>query len=130
MSAGANLHSEAESFLARLSSQGYTGRVIAPLELSLLEPCTLSIYPPSRSNGGFFIGLGGNNTLDLGLRLEGEDWFIEDSMPDDIPVLRADSSEVTEANRLIIQALDMIRGCRIDSAMVIWAFSPVDRSGL
>ena len=124
------LHSEAVSFLMRLSSQGYTGSGIVCLELSLLVPCTLSVYPPSHSAGGFYIGMGGNNILNLGLRLEGEEWFIEDSMPDDLPVLRLNSIEVAEGNRLIVCVTDMIRGCRIDSVAVIWAFLPVDRNGL
>ncbi len=130
ISAAEGLYSEAVSFLIRLSSQGHTGSGIMALELSLLMPCTMSVYPPSHSAGGFYIGMGGNNTLNLGLRLEGEGWFMEDSMPDDLPVLRLDSTEVAEGNRLIICATDMIRGCRTDSAMVIWAFLPVDRNGL
>ncbi len=128
--AAESLYSEAVSFLLRLSSQGYTGSGIMNLELSLLVPCTLSVYPPSRSAGGFYMGMGGNNILNLGLRLEGEDWFIEDSMPDDLPVLRLNPTEVAEGNRLIICATDMIRGCRTDSAVVIWAFLPVYRNGL
>lgn len=130
LSAAESLYSEAVSFLVRLSSQGYTGSGIMDIELPLLVPCTLSVYPPSRTSGGFYIGMGGNNILNLDLRLEGEEWFIEDSMPDDLPVLRLDSTEVAEGNRLIICATDMIRGCRTDSAMVIWAFLPVDRNGI
>ncbi len=130
ISASESLYSEAVSFLVRLSSHGYTGSGIIPLELSLLVPCTLSVYPPSHSAEGFYIGMGGNNILNLGLRLEGEEWFLEDSMPDDLPVLRLDSTEAAKGNRLIICATDMIRGCRMDSVMVIWAFLPVDRNGL
>lgn len=130
ISAAEGLYSEAVSFLVRLSSQGYTGSGIMALELSLLVPCTLFVYPPSHSSGGFYIGMGGNNILNLSLRLEGEEWFKEDSMPDDLPVLRLDSTEVAEGNRLIICATDMIRGSRTDSATVIWAFLPVDLNGL
>ena len=125
-----SLRSEAISFLMRLSSQGYSGSGIVCLELPLLEPCTLSVYPPSNAAGGFYIGMGGNNILNLGLRLEGEEWYMEDSMPDDLPVLRLDSIKVAEGNRLIVCATDMIRGCRMDSVAVIWAFLPVDRNGL
>ena len=97
--------------------------------LNLLEPCTVMVYPPLYSStGGFFAALGGNNILDLGLRLEGEDWFREDTMPDDCPVIKLDSVEVSEGKRLIIYAYDMIRGFRSDSVAVIWAFSPVDRT--
>ncbi len=128
-SAGGTLRSEALSFLERLSSQGYTGAGIIGCSLNLLEPCTVMVYSPlNSSTGGFYAALGGNNILDLGLRLEGEDWFVEDTMPDDYPVLRLDSVQVSEGNRLIICAYDMIRGFRSDSASVVWAFSPVDRT--
>lgn len=97
--------------------------------LSLLEPCTVMVYPPlNSSTGGFYAAMGGNNILDLGLRLEGDGWFLEDTMPDDYPVLRLDSVQVSRGRRLIICAYDMIRGFRTDSAAVIWAFSPVDRT--
>ncbi len=126
---GGTLLSEAMSILERLSSQGYTGTGIITCSLNLLEPCTVMVYPPLYSStGGFYAALGGNNILDLGLRLEGEDWFLEDTMPDDCPVLRLDSVQVSEGKRLIICAYDMIRGFRSDSAAVIWAFSPVDRA--
>jgi len=128
-SAGGSLHSEALSFLERLSSQGYTGIGIICCRLNLLEPCTVMVYPPLySSNGGFYAVLGGNNILDLGLRLEGEGWFMEDTMPDDCPVLRLDSVQVSDGKRLIICAYDMIRGFRSDSVEVVWAFSPVDRN--
>ncbi len=124
---GGTLHSEALAFLERLSSQGYTGIGIIECRLNLLEPCTIMVYPPlNSSTGGFYATLGGNNILDLGLRLEGEDWFLEDSMPDDYPVLRLDSAQVSEGKRLIICVYDMIRGFRSDSVAVVWAFSPVD----
>ena len=126
---GGTLHSEALSILERLSSQGYTGAGTITWSLNLLEPCTLFVYPPlNSSTGGFYAALGGNNILDLGLRLEGEDWFLEDTMPDDCPVLRLDSVQVSEGKRLIVCAYDMIRGFRSDSGAVIWAFSPVDRA--
>lgn len=128
-SAGGTLHSEALAFLERLSSQGYTGIGIIDCRLNLLEPCTIMVYPPlNSSTGGFYAAMGGNNILDLGLRLEGEYWFIEDTLPDDYPVLRLDSAQVSEGKCLIICALDMIRGFRSDSVAVVWAFSPVDRS--
>ena len=128
-SAGGTLHSEALSFLERLSSQGYTGSGIIGRRLNLLEPCTVMVYPPLNSSiEGFYAALGGNNILDLGLRLEGEDWFLEDSMPDDYPVLRLDSVQISDGKRLIICAYDMIRGYRSDSVAVVWAFSPVDRN--
>ena len=126
---GGTLYSEALSILERLSSQGYTGTGIITCCLNLLEPCTVMVYPPlNSSTGGFYAALGGNNITDLGLRLEGEDWFLVDTVPDDCPVLRLDSVQVSEGKRLIICAYDMIRGFRCDSAAVIWAFSPVDRA--
>jgi hypothetical protein len=126
---GGTLLSEGLAVLERLSSQGYTGAGIIVCSLNLLEPCTLMVYPPlNSSNGGFYAALGGNNILDLGLRLEGEGLLLEDTMPDDCPVLRLDSVQVSEGKRLIICAYDMIRGFRSDSVAVIWAFSPVDRT--
>lgn len=122
-----SLHSEAQEVLERLMAQGYSGAGIIELKLELMEPCTLSLYPPLGSGGGFYIGLGGNNILDLGLRLCGGDWIVEDSMPDDYPVLRVDSAEVAGGDYLIICASEMIRGFLSDSAIVLWAFSPVDR---
>ncbi len=128
-SSGSTLHSEGLSLLDRLSSQGYSGTAIYDCILNLLEPCTVMVYPPLNSaTGGYVAGLGGNNILDLGLRLEGENWFIEDTMPDDYPVLRLDSVQVSGGIRLIICAYDMIRGARTDSVTVVWAFSPVDRN--
>ncbi|NOQ22304.1 MAG: hypothetical protein GQ565_06605 [Candidatus Aegiribacteria sp.] len=127
--AGGTLHSEALSFLERLSSQGYTGTGIIACRLNLLEPCTVMVYPPlNSSTGGFYAALGGNNIFDLGLRLEGKGWFLEDTMPDDYPVLRLDSAQVSGGRRLIICAYDMIRGFKSDSVAVVWAFSPVDRT--
>lgn len=125
---GGGLHREATVFLERLYSQGHTCVAMKGLELYLMEPCTLSVYPPEKSCGeGFYAALGGNNILDLGLRLEGDGWFIEDSLPDDVPVLRVDHVQIAEGRRLIVTAHDMIRGAAADSVMVIWAFSPVDR---
>jgi hypothetical protein len=127
--AEASLHSEALLFLERLSSQGFTGIGILDCSLNLLEPCTLMVYPPlNSSDGGFYAALGGNNILDLGLRLEGDNWFLEDTMPDDYPVIRLDSAQVSEGKLLIVCAFDMIRGFRSDSVAVVWAFSPVDRN--
>jgi len=126
---GESLHSEAVSFLQRLTSRGYTGTGIIDLKLDLLEPCTVIVYSPvDSSTGGFYAALGGNNILDLCLRVEGDGWFIEDSMPDDLPVLSLDSAQVLSANRLIIRADDMIRGFLSDSTVIIWAFTPVDRN--
>lgn len=125
---GSGLHSEATAFLERLYSQGHTCVAMKGLELNLMEPCTVAVYPPEKTCGeGFYAALGGNNILNLGLRLEGEDWFIQDSLPDDVPVLRVDHVQIAEGRRLIVTARDMIRGAMTDSVMVIWAFSPVDR---
>lgn len=126
---GSGLHWEATAFLERLYSQGHTCVAMKGFELNLMEPCTVAVYPPEKSCGeGFYAALGGNNILDLGLRLEGDGWFIEDSLPDDIPVLRVDHVQIAEGRRLIVTARDMIRGAVTDSVMVIWAFSPVDRN--
>jgi len=124
-----SLQSEALSFLKRLSTQGYTGAGYIMCSLDLLEARTIMVYPPLYSStGGFYAVLGGNNILDVDLRLEGNDWFLEDSRPDDFPVLRLDSAQVSGGKRLIISATDMIHGIRSDSAAVVWAFSPVDRN--
>lgn len=128
-SVGSSLHSEALSFLERLSSRGYSGTGILDCKLDLLEPCTVMVYPPlNSSTEGFYVALGGNNILNLGLRLEGDGWFLEDTMPDDYPVLCLDSLQVSGGKRLILCAYDMIRGFRSDSAVVVWAFFPVDRN--
>jgi hypothetical protein len=128
-SAEGSLHSEALSFLERLSSRGFTGTGIIVCKLNLLEPCTVMVYPPlSSSTEGFYAALGGNNILNLDLRLEGNDWFLEDSMPDDLPVIRLDSAQVSGGIRLIICAKDMIRSSRSDSTAIVWAFFPVDRN--
>jgi len=129
LSFGGSLHSEAMDFLERLYSRGYSSVALAGLTLDLLEPCTLALYPPEEGCfEGYYAAMGGNNILDLGLRLEGEDWFLEDSFPDDVPVIRVDSAEVAGGRRLIVCAEDMIRGFRTDSAVVVWAYSPVDRN--
>lgn len=125
---GGTLGSEASAILERLYSQGYTGVARAGLLLDLMEPCTLGVYPPEGTcSNGYYLALGGNNILDLGLRLEGEGWFLEDTFPDDVPVIRVDSAAIAGGCRLIVCAEDMIRGCLSDSAVVMWAFAPVDR---
>lgn len=124
-----DLRREAEDFLARLSSRGYTMVAMRQLELELMEPCTLRLFPPEGTCAeGYYAGLGGNNILDLYLRLEGEGWFLEDTFPDDVPVLRVDSAALAGGGRLIVCALDMIRGATVDSAVVVWAYEPVDRN--
>ena len=122
----ASLRSEAEDFLSGLAARGYTGTGLTVLELGLLEPCTLAIYPPAASGGGFVVGMGGNNTLDLHLRLEGDGWFREDSLPDDLPVIRVDSAAAAGGLYVIACARDMTGGSRTDSTAVMWAFSTVD----
>lgn len=117
------------AFLQRLASRGYSFVAMQELDLELLEPCTLLVFPPvGTCSGGYYAGLGGNNIYDLHLRLEGEGWFLEDTFPDDMPVLRVDSTELEDGLRLIVCARDMIRGAIRDSAVVIWAFAPVDRN--
>lgn len=124
---GSTLSEEAGAFMERLAAQGFPGTGIVLMELKLLEPCTLAIYPPAGSPAGFVIGMGGNNLLDLYLRLEGDGWVLEDSLPDDLPVLKVDSSMIAGSIMYVtVCARDMIRGCMADSAVVIWAFAPVD----
>lgn len=120
----ASLQSEAVAFLGRLSAQGYPGTGMMMLELELMEPCTVSIYPPAGSPGGFVIGMGGRDVLDLHLRLEGDGWDLEDSLPDDLPVLRVDSTVASGSIYAMVSVRDMIRGSMADSAAVIWAFAP------
>jgi hypothetical protein len=124
-----SLRSEALAFLSRLSAQGYPGTGMTLLELNLMEPCTVSIYPPAGSPPGFVIGMGGNNMLDMHLRLEGNGWSLDDSLPDDLPVLRLDSAEASGIIYAIVCVRDMIRGSMTDSAAVIWAFAPVEPTG-
>ena len=71
---GTTLSEEAGAFMDRLAAQGFPGTGIVRMELNLLEPHTLTIYPPEGSPAGFVIGMGGNNLLDLHLRLEGDGW--------------------------------------------------------
>jgi len=122
------LRDEALAFLERLSAQGYPGTGMRLEELTLLEPCTLSIYPPAGSPAGFVIGMGGDDVLDLHLRLECGDWSAEDTLPDDLPVLEVDPGGMGMSGSLyaIVCARDMIRGSMADSVAVIWAFAPPD----
>jgi hypothetical protein len=124
-----SLRTEALAFLSRLSAQGYPGTGMTLLELNLMEPCTVSIYPPAGSPPGFVIGMGGNDMLDMDLRLEGNGWSLEDSLPDDLPVLRLDSAAASGTIYAIVCVRDMIRGSMADSAAVIWAFAPVEPVG-
>jgi hypothetical protein len=129
VSMAGTLRSEAESFLERLYSQGYTHIALMGLEVGLMEPCTVNVYSPQGAcSDGFYAALGGNNILDLGLRLEGNGWWLEDRMPDDIPVIHVDSIQISGSRRLIICANDMLRGFRTDSVFVVWALLPVDRN--
>lgn len=123
---GSTLSDEAGAFMERLAAQGFPGTGIVRMELNLLEPYTLTIYPPEGSPAGFVIGMGGNNLLDLHLSLEGDGWVLEDSLLDDLPVLKVDSSMTAGSMYVTVCARDMIRGCMTDSAVVIWAFAPVD----
>jgi hypothetical protein len=124
-----SLRSDAESFLARLRSHDYTCVAVKMLQLQLMEPCTLSLFPPAGAcTGGYYAALGGNNILDLDLRLEGSGWWLQDSLPDDIPVLQVDSAQIQDGRRLIVCAMDMLRGARVDSVAVLWAYAPVDRN--
>ena len=128
MPAWSGLHTEAMSFLDRLRSRGYTAQAIQELELHLLEPCTLRLFlPESLAVAGVFAAMGGTDILDLHLKLEGDGWLVEDTFPDDMPVLKVDSSRISDASFLVVCARDMLRGASTDSAVVLWALKTVDR---
>lgn len=119
-----SLYEDALAFLSTLYSQGWTGCAILPLELSLMEPCTLSMYLPDMA-GGFIIGMGGNDMLDLELEIVGEGFSIRDALPDDFPILEISPLESGRIRYLVITALDMIHGSREEDAVIMWALSPV-----
>lgn len=119
-----SLHEDAITFLVSLYSQGWTGCAIIPLELSLMEPCTLSMYLPEMA-GGFIIGMGGDNMLDLELEIVGTDFSIRDAFPDDFPILEISPLESERVRYLVVTALDMIHGSRCENAYIMWALSPM-----
>ncbi len=123
---GGELRREAEDFLGTLAARGYTGTALEVVELYLLEPCTLAVYPPDSTGGGFFVGMGGNNVLDLELSVCGDGWVLTDTMPDDLPVIELGPGEAAEARLAVLRATDMTRGALSDSAALLWALEPVD----
>lgn len=118
------LYEDAFTFLVTLYSQGWTGCAIIPMELSLMEPCTLSMYLPEMS-GGFIIGMGGKDLLDLEIEIVGSDFSIRDDQRDDFPILRISPLESGRVRYLVITALDMIHGSRVEDVVIMWALSPM-----
>ncbi len=112
--------------LQRLSSLGYEAIAMRTLEMGLLDPCTLWLYAPGNTGGGFLIGMGGSDVLDLRLRAEGDGWFLEDTMPDDLPVIELDAWQARTLRRVILTVTDMLRSAPSDSALFMYALAPVD----
>ncbi len=123
----ASLSEEALTFLDRLASQGYEGIWMQPLELDLLEPCTLEVFINPLADSGFIMAMGGPCTLDLYLEACGRGWSLADSLPDDLPVLELRAPLFATLDRVVIRAEDMIRGAGSDSAVVMYAVTAVDR---
>jgi hypothetical protein len=124
--AAADLMDSGAELIQRLVAQGYESVLMKPVILEMLQPCTLSVYTPWNSGGGFFVGVGGRHVLDLYLRVEGDSWMIEDTLPDDLPVIELSAGEVHEVRRVILEAMDMTGGATTDSALFFYALSQVD----
>ncbi|MDM7992281.1 MAG: hypothetical protein QUS11_03110 [Candidatus Fermentibacter sp.] len=124
--ASSDLGAEALVFLDRLASTGYGGIFMAPLEVSILEPCTLDVMMNPLADRGFFMAIGGENVLDLSLVVEGNGWSVSDSFPDDFPVLELDAPLAATVRRMIVCATDMIHNADRDSVVVMYAVSVVD----
>lgn len=120
------LEEEGLQFLQRLSSLGYEAVAMRTLDLGLLDPCTLQVYTPGNTGGGFLIGMGGGDVLDLRLRAEGDGWALEDTLMDDLPVIELDARQVSTLRRVILTVTDMLRSAPSDSALFMYAFAPVD----
>jgi|WetSurMetagenome_2_1015567.scaffolds.fasta_scaffold02311_8 hypothetical protein len=128
--AGASsLVDEGTVLLQRLASQGYPAVFLAKVPVDYLRPCTLQVYLPGTAGGGFFIGMGGTEVLDLALTLEGPDWVLAESSPDDLPVLRVTAEQSSTVIRAILLAGDMLHESVSDSALFMYALERVDRPG-
>lgn len=120
------LSEEARDFLDRLSAQGCGGIAMIPLELELLEPCTLAVYPRPDAPSGFYMGMGGPRTLDLTITLLGPGWRLADSLPDDFPVLELQAPLAGSVRWVVACATDMTHNATTDSAVVMYALASVD----
>lgn len=120
------LEEEGLQFLQRLSSMGYEAVAMRTLELRMLDPCTLQIYAPGNTGGGFLVGMGGRDVLDLRLRVEGDGWALEDTLPDDLPVIELDARQARTIRRVILTVMDMLRSTPSDSVLFMYALAPVD----
>jgi len=114
-------------FLNRLASMGYEGVFIAPIEVGILEPCTLDVLVNPWAGDGFFMALGGDSVLDLSLTVSGQGWSVSDSFPDDFPVLELREPLAATVTRMIVCATDMLYNADHDSVAVMYAVSVVDR---
>jgi hypothetical protein len=121
---------ESLDFLNRLASQGYEGVYMTPLEIDLLEPCTLKVLMNPSVGDGFFMALGGDRTLDLMLTVRGDGWEVSDSMPDDFPILELHEPVVATVREMVVLALDMTHNAMRDSVVVMYAVEVVDRVGV
>lgn len=123
---GGALEEEGLAWLQRLSSQGYPVVSMRTVPLNFLEPCTLSIYLPDTAGAGFFLGMGGPDVLDLSLTLVGEGWALRDTLPDDVPILRASAEQSSSVRFAVLCAMDMLRDATADSALFMYALERVD----
>jgi hypothetical protein len=123
----AGVMEEGLRFLNRLASMGYEGVFIMPMEVSILEPCSLKVLMNPYAGDGFFMALGGANVLDLSLSVSGDGWMVVDSFPDDFPVLELTAPRTATVSEMVVCATDMINNADRDSVVVMYAISVVDR---
>jgi hypothetical protein len=120
------LEEEGLQWLQRLASQGYGAAGMRVVRLEYLEPCTLSIYLPDSVGAGFFMGIGGDEILDLYLEADGAGWILRDTLPDDFPVIRITAGQSSTARFAVLCAMDMLHDATADSALFMYALERVD----
>jgi hypothetical protein len=121
------LQEDGLELLQRLSAQGYSVTAMRTVQLVYLQPCTLPVYLPDTVGGGFFIGMGGDDVLDLYMEASGgRGWVLRDSLPDDLPILELTPALASDAQYAIITATDMLRDVIADSALFMYALERVD----
>jgi hypothetical protein len=118
------LSGEVEEFLNYQARQGLEVQAVQMLELDLMSPCTLAVPPFRRGLSGYLTGFGGNHTLDLWISIADSTRVLDDTLPDDVPVLRLDAGRLGKAGVVVLEARDMTHGAVADSAAVMWLLSP------
>src|SRR6056297_1760259 len=113
------LSADVEDFLDYQARQGLDIQAVQLLELELMRPCTLAIPPLRRGLSGYLAGFGGNHTLDLWISIADSTWVLDDTLPDDVPVLRLGAGRLSEAESMVLEARDMTHGAAVDSAAVM-----------